>query len=309
MKKTSLSICIPAHNEENNIANLLNAIFSQEQKYYRLDKIYVACDGCTDKTAIIVKKFKKKYKNIVLINDNLRLGKAERLNAIYELNKSSLLLSFDADILPDRKIEIDLMVKEMKKSKYAQVVGGRFIPIEPESFMGWLSYVSYISFEDAYMKINKGNNYYSLMGGASLIKNKLVKKIRYPKGTISDQNYLYAMATKENKKAVRIAWKSRILMKTVHTFKDWRISAVRSVMMDRQNIIDMMGDDVLKLYSMPRNFLFFSLLKFFFKYPVYTIGSVIMNVYIRLFPLNTVLPQRGIWELTKSAKLLKLNNI
>lgn len=309
MKKYTLSICIPAHNEENNIANLLEAIFSQRQKYYKLEKIYVACDGCTDKTATIVKKFKKKYKNIVLINDSLRLGKAERLNAIYRLNKSSLLLSLDADILPDRNKEIDLMVKEMVNNKNIMVVGGRFIPITPESFMGWLSYVSYVSFEDAYMKINKGNNYYSLMGGASLIRRELSDKIRYPKGTISDQNYLYAMAIKDNKKAVRIAWKSRILMKTVHTFRDWRISAVRSVLMDRQNIVDIMGEDVLRLYSMPKNYLFFSLLKFFFKYPVYTIGSIIMNVYIRLFPLKKVLPERGIWELTESAKLLRINNI
>lgn len=307
MKKLTLSIGIPAHNEEGNIAQLLEAVIKQKQHSYILEKIYVVCDGCTDKTAEIASKYAKQYKYIKLINDKKRFGKAERLNTIYKMNTSDLLLTFDADVIPERNIEIDVMVKEMIKNKNVNVVGGRFIPVKPITLMGWFSYISYVSFEDAWMRINSGNNYYMLMGAANLIRNELTKQFTYPKGTISDQNYLYAMATKNNKVGVRFAKSSRILFKTVDSFKDWRVSGVRSVVMDKQNIVEFMGKDVLKLYSMPKHLFMQSLIKYFFKYPFYTVGSVILNIYIRLFPLKRLMPKNGIWTLTESNKKLTVN--
>jgi glycosyltransferase involved in cell wall biosynthesis len=309
MKKLTVSIGIPAHNEEGNIAQLLDTIIKQRQNSYILERIYVACDGCTDKTAEIVSKYAKRYKFIKLIDDKKRLGKAERLNTMYQLNKSDFILIFDADLLLDTNNEIELMVKVMKRNKNVNVVGGRFVPITPTTLMGWFSYISYVSFEDAFMQLNSGNNYYALMGGASLIKDDLAKSFTYPKGTISDQNFLYAMATKNNKNGVKIAKNTRILMKTVATFHDCRISGVRSVVMDKQNIVDLMGEDVLSLYTIPKDIFIKSLIKWFFKSPFYTIGSVIMNVYIRMFPLKKAMPKEGIWILTQSAKNLVINTV
>src|SRR5688572_21677183 len=116
MKKLTVSIGIPAHNEEGNIAQLLDTIIKQRQNSYILEQIYVACDGCTDKTAKIVSKYAKRYKFIKLIDDKKRLGKAERLNTMYQLNKSDFILIFDADLLLDTNNEIELMVKVMKRN-------------------------------------------------------------------------------------------------------------------------------------------------------------------------------------------------
>ena len=46
-----ISFVIPAHNEEANIANLLNNLLVQTGSSFTLEKIIVFCDGCTDKTA------------------------------------------------------------------------------------------------------------------------------------------------------------------------------------------------------------------------------------------------------------------
>lgn len=304
MKKSTLSIGIPAHNEELNISNLLQSIIKQKRISYVMNDIYVVCDGCTDNTSLIVKKFSQKYKYIKLIEDKRRVGKSERLNTIYKLNKSDFVLTLDADIVLDTDMEIELMLEEMKNDKNVNVVGGRYIPIKQTSLMGCFSNISYLSFEDAFMKLNSGNNYYALMGCASLIRKNFSKTFTYPKGTISDQNYLYAMATKNNKNGVRIAKSTRILFKTVSTFKDWRILGVRSVYADKQNIVSLIGKDVLDLYTMPKYLLINSLMKWFFKSPFYTLGAIFMNMYIRKFPYKKVMPKNGMWTLTSSSKRL-----
>ena len=91
----------------------------------------------------------------------------------------------------EREIEIELMVKEMLKDERTNLVGGRFIPVEQDTLMGKFSVISFLIIEDAFLKLNKGNNYYALVGGASLMRKSLYKSFKYPKGTISYQNYLF----------------------------------------------------------------------------------------------------------------------
>jgi glycosyltransferase involved in cell wall biosynthesis len=59
--KLTVTIGIPAYNEEKSISNLLDSIIEQTQKDYVLEKVIVACDGCTDKTSEVVSEYVKKY--------------------------------------------------------------------------------------------------------------------------------------------------------------------------------------------------------------------------------------------------------
>lgn len=303
MKKASLTIGIPAYNEERNIGSLLESIFSQTHNSYRLECIMVACDGCIDKTVEIVGEFAKKNQKIKLIIGNQRHGKAMALNRIYESNNSDYLLTIDADIVLEKDNVIDLLINEIKKNPKINVAGPRHVPVYPQTLMGKFAYVSYVSFEDAFLKWNAGNNFYALMT-VSLIKKELSKSFKYPKGTISDQNYLYAMATKNSRKGFKLVRNARVLFNTVSNFMDWRILGVRSVIGDKEDAIKHFGEEILKYYSIPKNLLIKSLIKWFFKSPFYTCGSVFMNLYIRLFPYYRLKPKDGKWELATSSKEL-----
>lgn len=302
--KYTLTIGIPAHNEEGNILGLLAALLNQTSRYYKLDKIVVVLDGCTDKTPELVSHFSKTHKKIVMLNDNKRKGKALRLNQIYkEAASSDFLLSLDADILPTRRTMIDNMVKTLSHNPETNVVGARFIAANQKSFMGKISVISYQSFEDAVLKLNNGNNIYALVGGAQIIRMSFGKKVHFPRGTVSDQNRLFMLATKNNPKGFILEKKSQVYMRTVSTFKDWRILGVRSTTTDRENVVSFFGNDVLKIYYMPKKLLIMSLMKYFFRHPVLTTGSVVMNLYIRVFPYLESAPENGIWISTVSSKI------
>ena len=65
-----VSIIISAHNEEKNIANLLDILINQE---YQSDyEIIIANDRSTDLTESIISSYVNQYSNIRLININMK---------------------------------------------------------------------------------------------------------------------------------------------------------------------------------------------------------------------------------------------
>lgn len=301
MKKTSITIGIPAYNEEGNIVHLLESIYRQRGRHFSIWEVLVISDGSTDKTEELVQVFAKKHKKVKLIADGVRTGKSERLNTLYRKARGEFILSLDADVVLKKPDTIEQLLKKVKLS--TTVVGARFIPVPQKTFMGKLSVISYTSFEDAFMKLKNGRNIYSLVGGAQLIRTSFARKITYPKKTISDQNYLYARAIQGNARGYAFARTAEVWTRTVSTFHDWRVLGVRSTIEDKKSLRKSMGDEIVKEYYMPRNIFAKSLIKFFFKHPILTVGSVIMNIYIRKFPYNASKPKNGKWELTLSSKI------
>lgn len=306
MKRTTskslptVTIAIPAHNEAGNIRQMIQSVLKQEGNFV-LEKVIVNCDGCTDSTAKIVREMVRKFPLIELIDDGKRIGKAQRLNQMYDANTSDFLGTFDADVLLDRPTEIQQMLDVFKQEPQVLVVGGRLVPAPQKNLWGRMSVVSYESFEDAARKLNGGNNYYSLVGAASMIRKSLVREIRYPKTVISDMNYLYTVATQKSPKGVRFARDTRFIFQTVCTLRDWRVLGDRSTVSDKSNLVEHFGPEVMKSYQMPKWLYFQSLVKWFIKTPFITFGAVMMNIFIRVFPLPQT-TKDGVWETATSTK-------
>jgi len=300
--KPTLSIGIPAHNEEGNIEFLLKSIFRQKQHFFILEKVYVICDSCTDNTVNIVSRLSKKYKNLKIVERKKKSGKANNLNLIYKLNQSEYILAIDADLVFQKNTDIEEMIKVIAADKDLNVVVPRHIPVPASSWMGKFAVVSYLSFADALWKLNDGNNFYASMA-TYLLRKKFSKTIHYPKEVQADQTILYALATRKNKNAFKLVKNAGVYFRTATTFMDWRILGVRSVLRDKANTVEFFGEEILKEYHMPRKLFITSLIKWFFKDPISTIGSVLMNIYIRKFPLKSKMPVGGLWEPVESSKV------
>lgn len=308
MRKVKLSVGIPAYNEEGNIRNVIRSILRQDQKNYILENLFVICDGCTDHTIQIVKELANINKEIKLIERDERCGKVSALNKIYETNKSDYILTIDADLVFAKKDDISQMITVIQSDKNLNFVGPRHIPVRPKTLMGMFAYYSYLSFEEAFLKINNGNCFYSVMG-AYLLTKKFSKAIRYPEFAQADQVILYAMATRKTKYNLlghsggyAFVDKAHVLFRTVTSFYDWRVLGTRSVISDKANTVSYFGENILDEYYMPRKLFAKSLIRWFFKNPFYLSGSILMNLFIRKFPLKKKMPKGGIWETTMSSK-------
>lgn len=100
-----LSIIIPAHNEEKYIRAGLESI---RQQKYREYEIIVVCDACSDKTAIITKKWTKK---VYIITKN-NVSAARNYGAKKAIGDILIFLDADSLIAPSLFFEIDKAIKE-----------------------------------------------------------------------------------------------------------------------------------------------------------------------------------------------------
>ncbi len=300
-KKYTITIGIPAHNEAKNIGNMLKSLLGQKAVSYKIEKIYIVCDGCTDNTEKIVKKFASKNKKIKVINYRQRLGKAIRLNQILRMNKSDFLIFFDADIILGKTSDVEEMVKIIAKDQQLNVAAANQLPAAPISFINKISNASFMLLKEM-ANFNNGNHIHNLQGCASILRKEFVKSFSYPKGTITDQGYLYIKAIAKNKNGFGFAKNTNILFRAVSTFKDYRMIAARAIYEDKSDLVNRFGQEVLERYKVPKLQLMKAILKRCANDPIYTPLSMVVNIWARLFPYKKAVSTNGKWEVIRSTK-------
>ena len=123
MKTKKITIVVPVHNEQGNLAwhnDLIISVLKQTGLLYEI--IYVD-DGSTDKSAIIIKSFLKKNKNIRFIRFSRNFGKEAATTAGLHASSGDVVLLIDAD--GQHPIELLDKFLEQWNSGYEVVIGVR----------------------------------------------------------------------------------------------------------------------------------------------------------------------------------------
>lgn len=114
-KLPSVSILVPAHNEEQYIEMCLKSLLNINYPKH-LFEIIVIDDASTDKTSEIVKKFKK----VKLLRNKTNKGKAYSLNKAIKIAKGEIIACIDADSIVEKDILMK-MVGYFEDKKVASV--------------------------------------------------------------------------------------------------------------------------------------------------------------------------------------------
>jgi cellulose synthase/poly-beta-1,6-N-acetylglucosamine synthase-like glycosyltransferase len=99
-QQPTVSIIIPAHNEERVIEKLLQRTTELNYPKEKL-QVIVVDDASTDNTQSIIKKYTKQHPHIKLIHRHKATTKAAALNEATKHAKGEIIYFFDADYLPD----------------------------------------------------------------------------------------------------------------------------------------------------------------------------------------------------------------
>lgn len=91
-----VTIVIPAYNEENNITECIDSIFSSSYKKNKMEVIVVD-DGSKDNTLTVLRK----YKEVKILRQN-HLGKVEALNKGVLRSSNEFIVTIDADTVLDK---------------------------------------------------------------------------------------------------------------------------------------------------------------------------------------------------------------
>jgi dTDP-4-amino-4,6-dideoxygalactose transaminase len=297
--KPTLAVGIPAHNEERNIIGLIQSVLNQKSGNYSLKEIIVSSDASTDKTVSLVKELAKNDQRIKVIGSEIRKGKTYRLNELYSIHDSDFILTLDGDVILKDSDVIEIMINLFAEDKKTCMVAGHLVPVRPESFAGKIIYTNDILWDNVRSNINNGDHVANLYGAASMLKKDFSKSFSYPTNISCDEEFLYIKA--KEKDGFRYAENARILFMPPATIREVVLQG-RRALREREALVKILGADILKLHRIPLKYKVMESLKMLISDPFYTTLSLMLMVFLRVFPYEDNLNKKGMWQIANSTK-------
>lgn len=298
MKKPTVSIGIPAFNEQHTIAQLLRAVLEQRSDTYRLDSIYVVLDGSTDNTESEIASVNDE--RIYVVKHTRQLGKATRLNELFQINTSEYLVIFDADILIKDPTVIEKMIQPFADA-HIGLVSANNLPIRPKEFIGKIWYRAEMVWYEMRKYADDEKTLYNNSGCSIALRKNIADKILLPRETIADQQFVYVYAMQCGG-AFFYQKNANVYYHPPATLKDISIQYARSTT-EEPFFQKHFGRSYDSFFTIPRWCRIKGLLDSFIVDPLYTFLAV---SFLKLLPYTSTITLRetkkGLWPVTASTK-------
>lgn len=296
----TVTIGIPAHNEQAGIIKLLESIFMQKRSLFKLEKILIICDGCTDKTFELASEFSRKHKQVEVVNDGNRLGKSKRLNQIYKLNKSDIVITFDADTVLGHSNVTNEIVKEFRDEKVG-LVGGSDLPRSGKNWVQKMAVTWIMVWDTAKAGYKKNLTVNNHKGVVSALSRSLAKEIKVPVNIVGDDDFIYFKA-KSLGYEFRFSKKAIVYFEVPANLRDFFFQTTR-FLSAKHKIAKYFGDYIYEDYKVPMYKKIWALFVVWAKEPIYLPLAIIFQILQRI--LKTRFQdnyKNGLWKTIKSSK-------
>lgn len=219
--KQTVTIGLPVYNEEKNILKILHALLNQKLSNFSLDRIVIASDGSTDDTHKLVKSLRSK--KIMLLTDGKRKGKPARINEIFEMATSDIVVILDADITIHSKFLIETLVTPFLNPTVALTSGkSMFLPsINPIQKIITTGIVIWNDIKQH----AKNAEMYLCEGQIRAFSKSIYKTLRFPNAS-ADDVYPYLYCKQKGYNFVFVP-EAKIYYKLPSTLKDYILQHTR----------------------------------------------------------------------------------
>ena len=299
-KQYTVSVGIPAYNEEANIEQLLSCLLNQTQSHVIIKKIIVSSDGSTDNTVAIVKRMAKMNKKIRYIANKDRLGVAVCENQILNYVKSDAFVLMNADVLPKNNMTIQELVTPLVSGR-VDMTTPENEPLRPQTFFEKILFASAKFKYDAYNNYHKGNNIYTCRGTMRCFSRRLYQNLSFTQ-SVDEDAYTY-FACRKLHFTYKFINRAVIYFKLPDNLKDHERQSLR-FMQPKVCLNKIFGPEIVKKgYYIPTGVLFRSFVKFFPHYPV----ELTFYPWLALsMKIKSILkkPSTETWDIAVSSKTL-----
>ena len=296
----SISIGIPAHNEEKNIAALLRYLLAQKSQGFSLEEIIVLSDGSTDETAESVQRVIDS--RIRLVVSDRRKGKCQAQNKIAQMAKGDILILLDADVLPKDNDFIQNIIAPFKHDSRIGLVGANTESVKARKAFESIIARSHKAKQILYYRINGGNNIYLCHGRARAFSRALYKKIQWPDKLFSEDAFSYLFCL-QNGFAFRFAKDAQVLFRSPNTLKDHLIQS-RRFWNDKKNLENYFSPAFVRdNFKIPTTLMLQELIFSFFRSPLPVMASLLIAVFSYLSRESAETSEN---ELAESSKMVEI---
>ncbi|MBU0495665.1 MAG: glycosyltransferase [Chloroflexi bacterium] len=134
------SVGITAHNEEANMAQILDAMLDQHLHDVAITEIIVVASGCTDNTVPIVQAYMERNPRIRLFVQERREGKTSAINVFLQHAQEDICVLESGDTLP-RYNSVEALVS-MFADPQVGMTGAQKVPVNtPAHIVGYMSHL------------------------------------------------------------------------------------------------------------------------------------------------------------------------
>lgn len=301
MNKITLSIAIPAHNEEGNIGSLLESLSVQKSKNYRLIEIVVLSDGSTDRTNEIVKLVSKKDKKIRL-RTSRRVGKSRKISHFLASCKSDIVLLLDADITIVDTFLLDKVTMAFSRNAKVGLVGLCDIPKATEGLIaGSISELA-CTWNEVKEKAGSGQSIHNIHGCAYAMSRNLYKYVNIPKTIFNDDEYAYILNDKLGLNFLHLC-RAKVYYSLPKTITDYIRQSSRFGE-SRNRTIHYFGDNARQYFVIPFWMKCKSMMRHLVLHSVYFIGAMLLQAcYTVKRGESSENFSRGYWNIIESTKV------
>jgi glycosyltransferase involved in cell wall biosynthesis len=301
MKKLpTLTVGIPAFNEEQNIANLLSHLIKQNLAGFHLEKIIVISDGSSDKS---VEKAKTVIDDrIQIIDGSMRCGKAQRLNQLFEMTNTDILITIDADVAPHDSHFLQKIASTFIENREVNLVCVKVIPASDSAtlitkILAHSQRLKMALFE----KIRNISPVYLFIGRAFGYSKTLYKQLKFPTHLMAEDAYVSLFCLKND---LQIAYQNKAIIYYAPpaNLNDHLKQSARFYNSESQ-LKNYFGEDFIKkAYTIPRNMMFQSFIQGFTDAPVLTLLYSLVLIYSKVIVSLHWIKSSYLWETSASSK-------
>lgn len=300
-RKQTVTIGIPAYNEEANIEHLLHALLTDTSRAVSLKEIFVVSDGSTDRTVERVRSMKDR--RIVLLSRKDRRGVAYTQNEIVKHALGDILILLDADVVPVAPDFLDRLTKPIREDTQIGIVGAETIPLRPIGLFERIIANSHYMKRHLYRKIRQGNNIYLCHGRGRAFSRELYSQIRwlddYPEDAYSylfclQKRYMFIYA-----KDAAIFFRSPVSM-SEHSLQSLRFVSGREKLAALFDKVWLRQE-----YNVPLSAILKTLFRYLYRNPFSTPAYILISLWVRLFSAKNKKYQSK-WLVAQSSKKLVL---
>lgn len=299
-KKITITIGIPAFNEEGNIGNLLSDIGNQIYRKINLDKVIVVSDGSIDNTVKLAKSSTRLPLQIINNSDRKGVGRCQ--NQIAQNSTSDILIILNADIrITDKRFMEKLTTPIIKGS--ADLVSAKLKEVSTINNFEKVLLVSMMIKRMAFEKYKNGNNLYTCSGVARAFSRRFYTSLRY-KTSIGEDAYSY-LSCIVNKYIYIHVRNAIVYYKLPDNIADHQRQSLRFLKSKEENI-KLFGNELVEQeYHIPINILLYALLKVIILHPKHTFAYLLICIYLKAKSLFSY-GIKNTWEISYSSKSYSL---
>lgn len=282
-KRLSVTIGIPAYNEEHTIRAVLACIMQQNKRSFDLRSVVVIDDNSTDNTEQVIKDFRTNFPLITYIRNKRRIGKSSTLTKMFQKNKSDVFVVLDADIILASRHFISRLVKPFR-NKEVGLVAACDKPQNPKTFFEKIVVTGVELWDDIRHEIENGNSIHNVHGSGYALSKTVCKNLHIPKNNLNDDQYVY-LRVKQFGYTFQHTCSAVLYYCVPRTAADYLAQSAR-FMKGAEIVTKIFGSYAVFEFTYASYIRFLAIAKFFIKKPFYLPFALLFQVFMRLFKHN-----------------------